>query len=353
MILILSKSDVKTNVRFVELLMMTVVCCWVVDDDSGLGVLLLMYLLCCWWWQESVVCCWCRSADCVSFAPSSGQSLPTPNAHSSPLSGLRVRVLQQPFEEKLGLGPALEALESDSELSQGSVSPSGFSSPHSGSSLSIPFPSVLPSDGLTVSFVQDTSKYWYKPDIAREQGTVRSVTADGRLLCLMLIWPLSVLTQLSRSWRTESPAPSSWGTVTRSEERMDWPWRCPRHHHQLCRAGEVRDHQWFLHLCVQCWYRQHIKPCVIVSEYTTVTAWRYIYILDKHFTHSHTHTHTHTHTHIQTQTSLPLWKRNALLHTFKKEHLLWNNTLLDIQSNQNLFRHLQHFSHYHSLFTIV
>uniref|UniRef100_A0A672JYB7 Tensin 3 n=1 Tax=Sinocyclocheilus grahami TaxID=75366 RepID=A0A672JYB7_SINGR len=113
----------------------------------------------------SVVCCCCRSADCVSFAPSSsGPSLPAPNAHSSPLSGPRARVLQQPFEEKL------EALESDGELSQGSESPSGFSSPHSVSLLSIPFPSVLPSDRLTVSFVQDTSKYWYKPDIAREQA---------------------------------------------------------------------------------------------------------------------------------------------------------------------------------------
>uniref|UniRef100_A0A672K2H4 Tensin 3 n=1 Tax=Sinocyclocheilus grahami TaxID=75366 RepID=A0A672K2H4_SINGR len=112
-----------------------------------------------------VVCCCCRSADCVSFAPSSsGPSLPAPNAHSSPLSGPRARVLQQPFEEKL------EALESDGELSQGSESPSGFSSPHSVSLLSIPFPSVLPSDRLTVSFVQDTSKYWYKPDIAREQA---------------------------------------------------------------------------------------------------------------------------------------------------------------------------------------
>ncbi|KAI2667121.1 Tensin-3 [Labeo rohita] len=111
----------------------------------------------------------------------------------SPLSGPRARVLQQTFEEKFGLGPALEGLEyqqnvllaSDGEHSQGSASPSGFSSPHSGSSLSIPFPSVLPelqtrataggSDGLsskqlTVKFVQDTSKYWYKPDIARDQA---------------------------------------------------------------------------------------------------------------------------------------------------------------------------------------
>uniref|UniRef100_A0A8C1N9U3 Tensin 3 n=1 Tax=Cyprinus carpio TaxID=7962 RepID=A0A8C1N9U3_CYPCA len=111
----------------------------------------------------------------------------------SPLSGPRARVLQQTFEEKFSLGPALEGLDyqqnvllaSDSEHSQGSASPSGFSSPHSGSSLSIPFPSVLPelqsranpaasdllsSKQLTVKFVQDTSKYWYKPDIARDQA---------------------------------------------------------------------------------------------------------------------------------------------------------------------------------------
>uniref|UniRef100_A0A8C1N4D1 Tensin 3 n=1 Tax=Cyprinus carpio TaxID=7962 RepID=A0A8C1N4D1_CYPCA len=141
------------------------------------------------------VCCLLlsRSADCVSFAPSSVPSLPAPNAHSSPLSGPRARVLQQTFEEKFSLGPALEGLDyqqnvllaSDSEHSQGSASPSGFSSPHSGSSLSIPFPSVLPelqsranpaasdllsSKQLTVKFVQDTSKYWYKPDIARDQA---------------------------------------------------------------------------------------------------------------------------------------------------------------------------------------
>ncbi|XP_063075630.1 tensin-3-like isoform X2 [Engraulis encrasicolus] len=80
---------------------------------------------------------------------------------------------------------------SDGEHSLGSASPalSGFSSPHSGSSLSIPFPNVLPegqgrgtpgtssplpdvlvSKQLTVKFVQDTSKFWYKPDIARDQA---------------------------------------------------------------------------------------------------------------------------------------------------------------------------------------
>lgn len=104
---------------------------------------------------------------------------------------------------------------SDGEHSLGTASPalSGFSSPHSGSSLSIPFPNVLPdlstqmtgtasplpgklssahglldaqlhclltnqypfpdvlaSKQVTVKFVQDTSKFWYKPDISRDQG---------------------------------------------------------------------------------------------------------------------------------------------------------------------------------------
>ncbi|XP_069469436.1 tensin-3 isoform X2 [Ambystoma mexicanum] len=77
---------------------------------------------------------------------------------------------------------------SEGERSFGSISPSssGFSSPHSGSTISIPFPNVLPDFSkllstsplpeytvdkhLTVKFVQDTSKFWYKPDISREQA---------------------------------------------------------------------------------------------------------------------------------------------------------------------------------------
>ncbi|XP_048195349.1 tensin-3 isoform X3 [Perognathus longimembris pacificus] len=79
---------------------------------------------------------------------------------------------------------------SEGDRSLGSVSPSssGFSSPHSGSTISIPFPNVLPdfskssevasalpvdspSDKLVmVKFVQDTSKFWYKADISREQA---------------------------------------------------------------------------------------------------------------------------------------------------------------------------------------
>ncbi|KAM4873970.1 tensin-3 isoform 2-T2 [Thomomys bottae] len=78
---------------------------------------------------------------------------------------------------------------SEGDRSLGSVSPSssGFSSPHSGSTISIPFPNVLPdlskssevasplpdspNDKLVmVKFVQDTSKFWYKADISREQA---------------------------------------------------------------------------------------------------------------------------------------------------------------------------------------
>ncbi|KAJ3598864.1 hypothetical protein NHX12_032827 [Muraenolepis orangiensis] len=71
------------------------------------------------------------------------------------------------------------------ELSSHSPSLSGVSSPHSGSSLSLPFSS--PERGFsrasspgysdvsggkqdTVKFVQDTSKFWYKPEISRDQA---------------------------------------------------------------------------------------------------------------------------------------------------------------------------------------
>ncbi|XP_006901673.1 PREDICTED: tensin-3-like [Elephantulus edwardii] len=78
---------------------------------------------------------------------------------------------------------------SEGDRSFGSISPSssGFSSPHSGSTISIPFPNVIPDFSraseaasplpdnpgdkhMTVKFVQDTSKFWYKPEISREQA---------------------------------------------------------------------------------------------------------------------------------------------------------------------------------------
>ncbi|XP_033855696.3 tensin-3-like isoform X1 [Acipenser ruthenus] len=88
--------------------------------------------------------------------------------------------LQPPLPEKKRV--------SEGERSFCSISPSssGFSSPHSGSIISIPFPSVLPdfskvlststvpdsssNKQVTVKFVQDTSKFWYKPDISRDQA---------------------------------------------------------------------------------------------------------------------------------------------------------------------------------------
>ncbi|KAJ8279886.1 hypothetical protein COCON_G00069520 [Conger conger] len=152
-------------------------------------------------------------------------SHPAPNCHSSPRGGPRSQgkaALNQPsFEEQEdsgldlsslleggglglersllaaveGLGGAQPPLPekkrvSESEQSLGSRSPSlsGFSSPHSGSSVSIPFPNTLPdfstrilsassplpdacaSKHETVKFVQDTSKFWYKPDISRDQA---------------------------------------------------------------------------------------------------------------------------------------------------------------------------------------
>ncbi|XP_015227447.1 PREDICTED: tensin-3-like [Cyprinodon variegatus] len=90
-----------------------------------------------------------------------------------------------------GIAPLLPEKRRTAEVGDvGSRSPSlsGFSSPHSGSSLSIPLSSSLTSDpfrGLsgasspgadssskqdTVKFVQDTSKFWYKPDISRDQA---------------------------------------------------------------------------------------------------------------------------------------------------------------------------------------
>ncbi|XP_075683119.1 tensin-3 isoform X1 [Rhinoderma darwinii] len=111
-------------------------------------------------------------------------SLETNNSHNqgNPVLQHEVKNLhsQPPLPEKKRI--------SEGERSFGSVSPtsSGFSSPHSGSTISIPFPNVLPDFSkvlseapipehstdklMTVKFVQDTSKFWYKPDISREQA---------------------------------------------------------------------------------------------------------------------------------------------------------------------------------------
>ncbi|XP_045350186.1 tensin-3 isoform X9 [Leopardus geoffroyi] len=102
---------------------------------------------------------------------------PGHSGHHSPLT----LPGQPPLPEKK------RASEGDRSLGSASPSSSGFSSPHSGSSMSIPFPNILPDfpkalepvapspdnagdKHVSVNFVQDTSKFWYKADISREQA---------------------------------------------------------------------------------------------------------------------------------------------------------------------------------------
>ncbi|XP_034744794.1 tensin-3-like [Etheostoma cragini] len=115
---------------------------------------------------------------------------------------------------------------SDGEHSLGTVSPalSGFSSPHSGSSLSIPFPNVLPdlssqalgtasplpdvlaNKQVTVKFVQDTSKYWYKPDISRDQAI--SVLKDKEPGCFVVRDSHSFRGAYGLAMKVATPPPS-------------------------------------------------------------------------------------------------------------------------------------------------
>ncbi|XP_061696232.1 tensin-3-like isoform X2 [Syngnathoides biaculeatus] len=200
---------------------------------------------------------------------------PVPNAHSSPRSGQRNRIARyalshspaQSFDEQDDLGglgysshcptsalvlgngslerDILASL--DGNLSQtlqmqpphlpekkrvsdgehgGTASPalSGFSSPHSGSSLSIPFPNVLPdlsaqtprtdsplpdviaSKQLTVKFVQDTSKFWYKPDISRDQAI--SVLKDKEPGCFIVRDSHSFRGAYGLAMKVATPPPS-------------------------------------------------------------------------------------------------------------------------------------------------
>ncbi|XP_032100153.1 tensin-3 isoform X3 [Sapajus apella] len=116
------------------------------------------------------------SHNFLTVAPGhSGRYSPGLQGQSATLPG------QPPLPEKK------RASEGDRSLGSVSPSSSGFSSPHSGSTISIPFPNVLPDFSKTseaasplpdipgdklviVKFVQDTSKFWYKADISREQA---------------------------------------------------------------------------------------------------------------------------------------------------------------------------------------
>ncbi|XP_036939604.1 tensin-3-like isoform X2 [Acanthopagrus latus] len=115
---------------------------------------------------------------------------------------------------------------SEGEHSLGTASPalSGFSSPHSGSSLSIPFPNVLPdlsaqmpgtasplpdvlaSKQVTVKFVQDTSKFWYKPDISRDQAI--SVLKDKEPGCFIVRASHSFRGAYGLAMKVATPPPS-------------------------------------------------------------------------------------------------------------------------------------------------
>ncbi|XP_030015843.1 tensin-3 isoform X2 [Sphaeramia orbicularis] len=202
---------------------------------------------------------------------------PAPNAHSSPRSSQRSRMAHfalsrcpaQSFDEQddSGLGYGTDCLTStssllgnrgmdrdlltpvegqsqsqlqqvnppllpekkrasDGEHSLGTASPalSGFSSPHSGSSLSIPFPNVLPdlsaqmpssasplpdvlaSKQVTVKFVQDTSKFWYKPDISRDQAI--SVLKDKEPGCFIVRDSHSFRGAYGLAMKVATPPPS-------------------------------------------------------------------------------------------------------------------------------------------------
>ncbi|CAJ1072363.1 tensin-3-like [Xyrichtys novacula] len=191
---------------------------------------------------------------------------PAPNAHSSPRSSQRScmaryalsRSPAQSFDEQddSGLGYGTDCPNSTSSLlgnggmdrellpqlqppllpekkrvsegehSLGTASPalSGFSSPHSGSSLSIPFPNVLPDlsaqipgtasplpdvlagKQVTVKFVQDTSKFWYKPDISRDQAI--SVLKDKEPGCFIVRDSHSFRGAYGLAMKVATPPPS-------------------------------------------------------------------------------------------------------------------------------------------------
>ncbi|KAJ8012137.1 hypothetical protein DPEC_G00065550 [Dallia pectoralis] len=136
-----------------------------------------------------------------------------------------------------GLPPLLpeKRRASDGELSMGTASPapSGFSSPHSSRSFSIPFPNILPDlsasaqmsrtattlqdkslnmqdvlaiKQVTVNFVQDTSKFWYKPEISRDQAI--SVLKDQEPGCFIVRDSHSFRGAYGLAMKVATPPPS-------------------------------------------------------------------------------------------------------------------------------------------------
>ncbi|KAK5919602.1 hypothetical protein CgunFtcFv8_023478 [Champsocephalus gunnari] len=132
--------------------------------------------------------------------------------------------LQLPQMQPPLLPEKKRASDGDHSLGTSSPAPSGFSSPHSGSSLSIPFPNVLPdlsaqtlgtasplpdllaSKQVTVKFVQDTSKFWYKPDISRDQAI--SVLKDKEPGCFIVRDSHSFRGAYGLAMKVATPPPS-------------------------------------------------------------------------------------------------------------------------------------------------
>ncbi|XP_036375425.1 tensin-3-like [Megalops cyprinoides] len=156
---------------------------------------------------------------------------------------------QPPLPEKRRVSEGERSL---SSLGSTSPSFSGFSSPHGGSNPSIPFPSVLPDapsralstpsplpDVLgckqaTVKFVQDTSKYWYKPDISRDQAI--AVLKDKEPGCFIVRDSHSFRGAYGLAMKVATPPPS----VLQSKKGGDLSNELVRHFLIECTPKGVR-----------------------------------------------------------------------------------------------------------------
>ncbi|KAG7455179.1 hypothetical protein MATL_G00253800 [Megalops atlanticus] len=156
---------------------------------------------------------------------------------------------QPPLPEKRRVSEGERSL---SSLGSTSPSFSGFSSPNGGSTPSIPFPSILPDapsralstpsplpDVLgckqaTVKFVQDTSKYWYKPDISRDQAI--AVLKDKEPGCFIVRDSHSFRGAYGLAMKVATPPPS----VLQSKKGGDLSNELVRHFLIECTPKGVR-----------------------------------------------------------------------------------------------------------------
>uniref|UniRef100_H3BZQ3 Tensin 3 n=1 Tax=Tetraodon nigroviridis TaxID=99883 RepID=H3BZQ3_TETNG len=212
--------------------------------------------------QRSRMACYALSrSPAQSFAEQEdsnlGYSTDCPNSTTSLLgNGSMDRDLLDGQNPSLLLPPHLPEKKraSDGEHSFRTASPSlsGFSSPHSGSSLSIPFPNVLPdlssqmsgtasplpdvlaSKQVTAKFVQDTSKFWYKPDISRDQAI--SVLKDKEPGCFIIRDSHSFRGAYGLAMKVATPPPS----VLQQSKKADLSNELVRHFLIECTQKGVR-----------------------------------------------------------------------------------------------------------------